>query len=195
MMGPGDFDGPVKPTPPVEPGATPQDPAGPIEERMEDPETAAWMGLSYATLSALMVHARYVAVVHQHHHWVSRGDSFYGDHLLFERLYSSVAEEIDGIAEKLVGLASEKNLDLSIQMKMLAALVEERYGMHAMIPTSGTLAAKSLDVEEAFVVAIVAAMDALEDQGELTVGLENFLAQLADDHEKNKYLLKQRISA
>lgn len=35
-------------------------------------------------------------------HWQVGGPNFYGDHQLFERLYGSVSDEIDTLAEKLV---------------------------------------------------------------------------------------------
>ena len=35
-------------------------------------------------------------------HWQARGNPSYSDHLLFERLYKNLEEEIDTLAEKIV---------------------------------------------------------------------------------------------
>ena len=34
-----------------------------------------------------------MALIHQQSHWTTRGQSFYGDHLLFEKLYDSALED------------------------------------------------------------------------------------------------------
>ena len=44
---------------------------------------------------------------YQYCHWVSKGDPYYGDHLLFERLYNEVSGQIDSAAEKFIGLGDE----------------------------------------------------------------------------------------
>ena len=37
-------------------------------------------------------------------HWQVFGESFYGDHLMFQRLYESLDDEIDTVAEKMVAM-------------------------------------------------------------------------------------------
>ena len=44
-------------------------------------------------------------------HWQSKGDPFYGDHLMFERIYGSIIDEIDGLAEKMVALIGPEAVD------------------------------------------------------------------------------------
>src|ERR1700760_4998396 len=45
-------------------------------------------------LGLLVAVLRAASVVHQSHHWQTRGTSFYGDHLLFEKLYNDSLEAI-----------------------------------------------------------------------------------------------------
>jgi hypothetical protein len=41
---------------------------------------------------------------------------------------------------------------------------------------------------------ISAARQTLQEQGRLSLGMDNFLAQLADDHETALYKLRQRLA-
>lgn len=153
-----------------------------------------WAGAPYSELSVLLVHLRYLREMHQTHHWVSKGDPFYGDHLLFDRLYSVITGEIDQVAEKAVGLGSEKNVDLSLQLKQLEKMCSGAYGMSQTIPQPTELAKRSLAAEKNFLKTVSVLVERLEHQGALTPGLENMLGGIADVHEGHAYLLKQRCS-
>ena len=50
------------------------------------------IGLSLASLGT-MLHA--LLLLHQSAHWQVRGPTYYGDHLLFQRIYEGIAKEID----------------------------------------------------------------------------------------------------
>lgn len=152
---------------------------------------AEWTGLPYPELSVLLVYLKYVAMVHQNHHWIAKGDSFYGDHLLFERLYDSVVEEIDGIAEKVVGLGTIQNVDIQLQVSQIMRLVQN-YGMSQTIPQSSELAKRSLIVEMNFLVVVKHLVELINETGMLTRGLDNLIAGIEDKHEGHVYLLKQR---
>src|SRR5271154_7037890 len=68
--------------------------------------------LYIATLKAM-------ALIHQHNHWTTKGNAFYGDHLLFERLYNSTLKDLDLAAEKFVGLMGDSCLDYDLQADLL----------------------------------------------------------------------------
>ena len=188
------------------PGLTPRAPAAALVVTVDDPMeqpvaaqpydlsqmVAEWMSIEYAELSVLLVNLRYLQFVHQTHHWISRGDSFYGDHLLFDRLYGNVTEQIDGLAEKTVGLGCEKNVDVYMQTKQLGKLVSAKYNPPA-IPRPDDLVLISLESEKCFVEMISCVREQLDARGQLSYGLDNFLAGLADEHESNVYLLSQRV--
>ena len=42
--------------------------------------------------------------IYKNFHWLTHGTAYYADHLLFERLYNSITEEIDYLVEKMVSL-------------------------------------------------------------------------------------------
>lgn len=49
-------------------------------------------------------------------HWNSRGENYYSDHLLFERIYSDIDDQIDGLVETCmipIQSASDINFDFS----------------------------------------------------------------------------------
>lgn len=154
---------------------------------------SAWGGIPYAELSVILVHLKFLAEVHQNHHWTCMGDPFYGDHLLFQRLYDGVKGEIDTVAEKAVGLGSTSNVDLSLTTAQLFKLVSG-HGKGVTIPHPADLARKSLAVEMNFIKVIDQMIDCLEDSCMLTNGIDNMLQGIADAHEGHIYLLKQRCS-
>ncbi len=152
-----------------------------------------WASQPYAQLSVALVRLRFLAFVHQTHHWIARGDSFYGDHKLFEQLYSKVVEEIDDVAEKAVGMGSEQNVDLLLQTRQLARMTEQSSESQS-VPNSSELAKRSLAAECAFLKVVTLLIESLKLQNELTPGVENMLQQLADNHERHVYLLKRRCA-
>lgn len=163
--------------------------AGFVTENM----CAEWGSVTYPELSVMLVHLRHLALLHQTHHWTAKGDPFYGDHLLFERLYSSVTPEIDSVAEKAIGLGTTANVDVALQTMQLNKLVQN-YGMSQMIPTESDLARRSLIAEYNFLVVVAKLVELMKESGTLTRGLDNLIAGIEDQHEGNCYLLKQRCS-
>lgn len=158
-----------------------------------DNMTSNWEGVPYAALSLVLVQLRYLAFLHQTHHWITKGDPFYGDHLLFERLYGAVTGEIDSIAEKVIGLGSTQNVDIMLQAKQLCQLVCDNGGL-STIPTPDQLVKQSLAAELSFIECIEHAVENLQATGCMTRGLDNMLAGISDTHEGHVYLLKQRLS-
>lgn len=152
-----------------------------------------WGGLPYPHLSVLLVHLQFLFRVHQTHHWISRGDSYYGDHLLFQRLYEETYEEIDPMAEKAIGLGMTENVHLELQISQLDRLAK-KYGMVTTIPQQTELAKRSLVAELALLNVCKFVTEQLKMQGLLTRGLDNMIAGIEDLHESHVYLLKQRIT-
>ena len=153
---------------------------------------AEWGGTAYPELSVLLVHLKFLAAVHQHHHWITKGEPFYGDHLLFQRLYEGVTEEVDSVAEKAIGLGSTVNVDLVLQTSQCFKLVQG-YGMTTTIPQSTELAKRSYLAEMNFLKVAAHLVDCMKECGTLTRGLDNLIAGIEDKHEASVYLLKQRI--
>lgn len=150
-----------------------------------------WGNVPYPQLSVLLVHLKFLYLVHQNHHWTCKGDPFYGDHLLFQRLYEGVLEEIDAIAEKSIGLGTTTNVDLLLQTSQVLRLVQG-YGMSQTIPQPNELAKRSLAAELNFLACTSRLVESLKECGLLTRGVDNLIAGIEDKHENHCYLLKQR---
>ena len=154
---------------------------------------AEWGGLPYAQLSVVLVYLKYLATLHENHHWTCVGDPFYGDHLLFSRLYDAVDGEIDPVAEKAVGLGCTSNVNPQVIHSQVLKLLGGSGGA-STIPMSSDLARKSLAAELNFMKVIDSCRSSLEEGGMLTNGVDNMLQDMADRHEGHVYLLKQRCS-
>lgn len=129
------------------------------------------------------------AAYHSHWttHWTSKGKNFYGDHELFARLYGTFPDEIDGLAEKMVALYGEDSVDFEGQASLILELAQKWGGTKDRVMRAWT-------VENGLQEAIAGAEDALDADDDLTLGLDNFLAGLADAHETPLYLLGQRLA-
>lgn len=150
----------------------------------------------YAELAVFLDLLQSLRLLHQQHHWQATGISAYGDHLLFERLYSCLAEEIDNVGEKVVGAGNaelvETHYSLMNITRFLNAL-EDSMGISQNETPSTKLVRKSLLAEKSFVTAGEKIMRLLEKKEQLTRGIENMMGTILDTHEKNIYLLEQRL--
>jgi len=118
-------------------------------------------------------------------HWKSKGETSYQNHLLFERLYTGVVEDIDTLAEKIVGEYGPEALgDFSVMEGSIRFL-----SGHA----GENLVSRALEMEEHLQRAIKTAYEELKDNGELSLGMDDFLMALANSHETNLYLLRQNL--
>lgn len=158
-----------------------------------DNMVAEWGGVPYPQLSVMLVHLKHLALVHQTHHWITKGDPFYGDHLLFQRLYDLPSGEIDPVAEKAVGLGSTANVDVILQTSQCNKLVQG-YGMTSTIPQASELIRRSYVVEMSFLKVVSRLVETMKEAGTLTRGLDNMIAGIEDAHEGSIFLLRQRCS-
>lgn len=168
--------------------AVPEENASPVYENM----ISRWGSVQYAQLSVLLVHLRYVAAMHQTHHWQAKGDGFYGDHKMFGELYETTLEHIDKVAERAVGLGNVDNVTLALQIEMLNEMTSG--ATMTSLPQPSDLARKSLSAEINFLRCAKAMSQSLKETGFMTPGLENLIAGIEDEHETHVYMLKQRCS-
>ncbi len=158
-----------------------------------DDMNAKWSAVQYPQLSLVLVHLRYVSMLHQFHRWTAKGDPFYGDHKLFEQLYEATLGEVDKVAEKAVGLGSAANVDLNTQLTQIAK-VAASHGATSTIPQQDELARKSLVAEMTLLKCITAMIFDMREKHVMTQGVENMLQGICDTHEGHVYLLKQRCA-
>lgn len=153
-----------------------------------------WSRVAVPELSIVLSHLRALSLIHQVHHWQAKGDPFFGDHKLFEQLYTGTLDQIDSIAERAVGLGGPENVDMSSQLMHALKLVEA-CGSLDTIPMSSELAKRSLTAELGFIRCLDLVVQSMRDNGTLTRGTDNLLAGIEDAHESNVYLLKRRIAS
>lgn len=169
------------------------DAAGPHPELAYDNALAGQGGIPYAELSQLLASLRYLAMLHQTHHWIAKGDPFYSDHKLFEELYQRTLEDIDDVAEKAVGLGSENNVALASQLCQMGQLAKAQ-GSPQTVPQSSELAKASLCAERNLLICVEMALQSMDQGGTTTPGVENLLQNVADRHERHVYLLGRKCS-
>lgn len=152
-----------------------------------------YQGIAMAELGALVAVLRAAALVHQSHHWQTRGDTFYSDHKLYEQLYGESLGPIDRLAERAVGSGHRLLVHPVIQAAQVAALVKFFCGDIQIDPTPDEYALTSF-MTEAHVLSLMGmAYGALKASSALSPGTDNLLQDIADTHETFVYLLRQRV--
>lgn len=131
----------------------------------------------------VLVLLRALSIFYQTAHWQTRGPNFYGDHLLFERLYDSVQDEIDAVGEKVVGLGLG-SVDLFVQVPALHNVID------SVLSNEPDWVQRSVALERYLVLTALPAALSSTDSG----GVSNLLEGIMDAHESNLYLLNQRGS-
>ncbi len=137
-------------------------------------------GLYLATLKAIYI-------VHQHSHWTTKGTSFYGNHQLFSRLYEAAEASADLAAEKFLGLFGEAAIDLKFQNELLNKVLS-KFEKLSTDPTAMSLAA-----EKQFIKLSQDAYNAFEEDGVMTLGLDDMIMSIASKSEEAVYLLQQSL--
>lgn len=128
--------------------------------------------------------AQYVS--YQTSHWLAMGTAFYSEHLMFQRLYESVLEEIDTLAEKLVCFEDDAGVDMVEQTEKIHLLCKKWAEISCPIERGFE--------SEKFVQSILEeAYEAITKSDEMTLGLDDFLMATANAHEVNMYLLKRSL--
>lgn len=129
-----------------------------------------------------------MSLIHQHNHWTTKGKSFYGDHLLFKRLYDSAIEDMDKAAEKFIGVFGSECVSYDFQTDLLCKVLE-KYSKF-----EGSPAQMSLAIEKDFIKFSKEAYDCFEKEGQLTLGMDDMIMAIASSREESVYLLKQVLS-
>lgn len=123
-----------------------------------------------------------VLYLHYHtSHWQSKE---YQLHLLFQRFYETIPEEIDNLAEKMVGYYGNNSVELSIIEIKTQKWIK-------MFEKTKDLIKRSLDYENKLQELIKHSYDSIKKNKEMSLGLDDYLMSLSNDHETNIYLLKQ----
>lgn len=130
---------------------------------------------------------RAMALIHQHNHWTTRGAPFYGDHLLFERLYNSALKDLDLAAEKFIGLFGDEVMNYDLQADFLHKILLKYKNLE------GSPAHLSIAVEKDFLKFSQSAYNTFEEEERLTLGLDDMIMAIASSREESMYLLQQKM--
>lgn len=131
---------------------------------------------------------RAISQIHQHSHWTTRGANFYGNHLLFARLYESALKDTDLAAEKFIGLFGPQCLGYE-QQTMLLNKILLKYKSFKSSP-----AQMSLAVEKEFLKFSKETYNSFDKEGKLTLGLDDMIMAIASQREESVYLLQQVLT-
>jgi len=130
-------------------------------------------------------------IYYQHAHWISKGESFYGDHLLYSKLYESMAEQIDTLGEKIVGAFGDSAVSAKVIVNMMSEILDKTSDMSD--DTLGLeLATDALKLENLFLEQTRGLYSSMKEEGSLSLGWDDMLMSLANEHESNVYLIGQR---
>jgi DNA-binding ferritin-like protein len=148
----------------------------------------------YAELGVFIDLLRALSLLHHTHHWQTQGSQFYGDHLLYQRLYELADAQIDGVGEKAVGLGSPDLVMTRHSLENMRRYIEALEDADIMDAPALKMAKRSLLAEKSFITAGEKLMDQLKSKGLLTRGVEQLLGTILDQREGVLYLLKQRVT-
>jgi len=126
--------------------------------------------------------------VHQHAHWTVSGEPYYGDHLMFQRLYEGIGDEIDTVAEKTAAYLGFDVLNASDIVTRTQTWVD-KWG------ETPDVYQRSIAAEQDFQDYAKKFYSQLEDMGVLTLGFDDFIMAAANSHETYQYLLQQRAQS
>jgi DNA-binding ferritin-like protein len=131
---------------------------------------------------------RAITIIHSQNHWTTKGEMFYGEHLLFERIYNSSLEDLDAAAERFVGLFGEDCLNYDFQIELLSKVLSKYKNLE------GSPVEMSLAVEKDFIKLSSDAYESFEGDDKLSLGLDDLLMSIASKREEATYLLQQTLS-
>jgi len=127
-------------------------------------------------------------------HWLTSGTAYYSDHKLFEDLYSSVNEEIDVLAEKLVGLFGKDCVNPIISSKIVFENLSKLLDGFSANCDPHDLVAIALYFEIIFLELNNEFYKDVSENG-VTLGLDDLIMSNHNSHEQNLYHLKSRFSS
>ena len=148
------------------------------------------MNISYIkSLIVLLASLRALKWHYWNCHWMSKGISSYGDHLLYERLYTEkIDEQIDTLAEKITALSEEEPnvLDSEIMLIGFNRFIEK-------YKQQSNLVERSLEMEKQMQTLIENVYTTLKKAKVLSLGMDDYLMATANERETVIYLLTQRL--
>ena len=119
------------------------------------------------------------------YHWRAKGSSYYGDHLLYQRLYEARVPEIDRMAEVIMAVGGPSAVDPMRSWVAVSEIIDRSEKLGPNDAARGVaLVADALNR--------IDAANTLLGSDSRTLAINNVLAGIADKHLEALYLLRQR---
>lgn len=151
----------------------------PVEEQVE-----GYADFSYGKLGTVLAATYGLILVAQTSHWAAKGNNFYQNHLLFQKVYEVMNELVDSIGERAVGLSRNGEIVEPCRlMKNACLLAAESKTAHEDLNLKVYLAICS------YKKIVMKAYKEMRADGIMTPGLENLLQDVLDKVEQLEYLL------
>ena len=145
-----------------------------------------------AALQALLAHLRAGNLWFHGAHHLTVGAGFQGDHKFYRQVYEMYTGDFDTAAEKAI-VAVGPSIAAPAAVSGRAAQIVST--MPAIAGLNGhQIAAAALQVEKQTLALVDKIFRDLESGKRLSLGMNDFLAALANAHETNVYKLVQRVS-
>lgn len=136
-------------------------------------------------MSLYVAYLRALYQLHQNAHWKTKGSNFYGNHLLFQRLYEGTQESVDEAAEKALGVFGE--------LKENNDLIKDIVNKFNVENFDNDYIQSLLKAEQAFLALSQTLYNQLKNLKAMTLGLDDLIMSIANRHEVHVYLLKQVV--
>ncbi len=127
-----------------------------------------------------------------HAHWTTKGKTYYGDHLLFERIYNDVSGLVDPMAEKAVAMCGGEVADTHSCSKLIAEMLCS-YPSPSRANEATMIAATGLALVKDYLETLDESYKKIKEMGGMTMGLDDLMMSHANKLEEFVYLLKQRV--
>lgn len=134
-------------------------------------------------MSLYVAFLRALYQIYQNAHWETKGEVFYGNHLLFQRLYEATQEHVDNAAEKTIGVYGT--------LYKLDPLIARLCMKYSAKNFNDNWAKTILTAENIFLKFSQKLYDDLKDNNEITLGVDDLIMAISNAHEVHVYLLKQ----
>jgi len=134
-----------------------------------------------------VAYLRALYAIHQNHHWLTKGKNFYGNHLLFQRIYESAQENADDAAEKIIGVFGEEGVSLEKQNECIYKIIKECNKGDDLLEISLKSESKFIEFSKSF-------YDELKKKDLLSLGLDDLIMSISSKREESVYLLKQALN-
>lgn len=130
--------------------------------------------------------------MHAAHH-VTKGTSFSGDHVnLFGEIYQEMIEIFDELVEKSIVLCDTENVACPLSITEISLVILKEYESPTNL-NGDQIAVIALNMVRDFSLTLTQVYHALQEQRQLSLGMDDFLASTAGKFDKFEYLLSQRI--